>query len=494
MKLNIFHIPLAIVADLEAKLNNVGLEKIFYSTQSDWETEFYISKSPEPVEIPWATEFSHELASLSPTPVNTMYFGAYIWKSKKYCFALSFGKAHFYLREFCRAEFGLDMARRICNKADVRQKAARRYAGKRKKEIRSYQKDTELDIESGESVDYLQAATISSSQWGKSAKFGASMLVAPPIKHDDIAQFLSDIERKLDEPPLFDLPRTEQVRAQEKIAHYDQILVKAILAEDADFEIVGHQLIGVDFIFSGNQEYLFQRQRAKSPSLSRLDMSDLRAFIESSSIRPDEILEIKVKVIQEDAKAYSLELKKALEYSIETEKVFLQNGRWTKFNEDYADWLDRFLDEAIEIDLSMEQEFDEISSDEPTFNAGLDAKGYDVADKNFEIIKLKGYRVEAWDHKKGDTVYAVKFGKPKELGYVCDQASNTLDILRNDPAALNGARPKAYCLWMVFERVNRPGKLSEIRSIILKQKLDAWVRKCREMGIRPVVRISRRTA
>lgn len=35
---------------------------------------------------------------------------------------------------------------------------SKKFAGRRKKEIRSYTSDTRLDIESGESIDYLRAA------------------------------------------------------------------------------------------------------------------------------------------------------------------------------------------------------------------------------------------------------------------------------------------------------------------------------------------------
>jgi uncharacterized protein (TIGR04141 family) len=492
MKLNIFHIPIGTVRTLESKLNTAGLVKVHEASEGEWKSEFYLSNPPQPVEIPWAAEFSQELAAYGAIPANIIYFGTYIWTSSTICLALSFGKSHFYLREFCDADFGLEMARRIGNKDDVRQKAARRYAGKRKKEIRSYQKETQLDIESGESVDYLQAATIAPAQWGPSAKFGASILVAPPIEHDHLPDFLRLVEQKLAEPPLFEIPRTEVVHEEPEIARYDRALIAAIMDETAGFEESAHQLVGVDFVFSGNQEYIFQRRGAKSLAFGHLEIGDLRQFIGDNSFDNDQILEVKVKITHEDSKAHSIGLKKALEYSIERERVFLQNGKWVKFNEDYATWLNTFLDEAVEIDASMEAEFRLISTDEPTFNDALGDKGYEVADKNFEIIRLKGYKVEAWDLKKDDTVYAVKFGTTQDLGYVCDQATNVLEILRNDPGALNDAKPRAYCLWLVFERQTDLRRISDLGSIILKQKLDAWARKCRELGIQPIARISRR--
>ena len=234
------------------------------------------------MDISWVAEFAPELASLATMPKNQTYFGTYVWKSSTSCFALSFGKTHFYLREFCDTEFGLEMARRICDRDDVRQKAARRYAGQRKKEIRSYKKETQIDIESGESIDYLQAATIEADRWGQTAKFGASMLVAPTLEHEALPDFMNQVEEELAKPPLFELPRTEVVRDVAEIERFDSMLVADVMNENAEFEESSHQLVGVDFIFSGNQEYSFYRYRAKSSTFTQLSIGDLRQFVQDN--------------------------------------------------------------------------------------------------------------------------------------------------------------------------------------------------------------------
>jgi uncharacterized protein (TIGR04141 family) len=475
VKLNIFRIPIGTVQDLETKLGNIGMTVVHSAVIDEWETKFYFSDEPEPVSIPWVAEFSEELSSLASTPTNNLHFGAFIWHSSDCCFVLSFGKTHFYLREFCDGEFGLDMARRIGDRDDVRQKAARRYAGRRKKEIRSYQRETQLDVESGESIDYIQAATVDDAMWGQSAKFGASMLLSPPIDHDGLPDFLRQVQITLTgDSPLYRLPRTEVVKDAADIARYDRELVQAILSETAEFEEEAHQLIGVDFVFSGQEEYSFRYFRANSQTLSYLDTSELRSFIRDNGISDDQIFKIKVKVTREDSKGYSLDLKKSLECSVGDERVFLQHGKWVRFNEDYAEWLDAFIDEAIEVDSSLEPDLATITTAEPEFNDSLKDRGYDVTDKDMSIIKVPGYKIEAWDLKKDRTVYAVKFGTTQDLGYVCDQANNVLEVFRNEPAALGNIEVDSYCLWLVLERATPLNKLSDLRSIILKQKLDAW--------------------
>lgn len=87
------------------------------------------------------------------------------------------------MRPFCDYDFGIEIAKRIANEADIRQTASRRFHGRRRKDIRSFTYNTRLDVESGESVEYLQAAVIPEhrERFGKSGKFGTSVQLTPGI-------------------------------------------------------------------------------------------------------------------------------------------------------------------------------------------------------------------------------------------------------------------------------------------------------------------------
>jgi hypothetical protein len=52
----------------------------------------------------------------------------------------------------------------------------------------------------------------------------------------------------------------------------------------------------------------------------------------------------------------------------------------------------------------------------------------------------------------------------------------------------------AYCLWLGVKTVTIPAHMSKVNSIILKQKIDAWARRCQELGIEPKLKFSRRVA
>jgi hypothetical protein len=87
-------------------------------------------------------------------------------------------------------------------------------------------------------------------------------------------------------------------------------------------------------------------------------------------------------------------------------------------------------------------------------------------------------------------VYAVKFGTAQKLGYGCDQALAVLEILRNQANVREIPHFERYCLWLGY-RVAGDTPLQNISlsgSIILKQKIENWARKCCELGITPVIR------
>jgi hypothetical protein len=102
-----------------------------------------------------------------------------------------------------------------------------------------------------------------------------------------------------------------------------------------------------------------------------------------------------------------------------------------------------------------------------------------------------GTSIEAWDLQKDETVYAVKIGTPQKLGYVCDQSINTLELIKKKVNVKKlDTNFKNYCIWIVLDRAEKINKISEIKSIIFKQKVESWARRCFEFGITPKIKIS----
>ncbi len=493
MKLNIFKIPKDKVNDLKDKFESLGLKNINSSEEKGWKGDFYFSKDIDPIQIPWAETYKDFFNE--DKPENRIYFCAYIWENEKYCFALSYGKSHFYLRQFCDHDFGIHIAKRIANQKDIRQKSSKKFAGKKKKEIKSYTKNSQLDIESGESIDYLQSSISKDfiENFGKSGKFGSSSLLSPLVEKEALPEFLESIIKVYESPELFKLPRTIILDTSPITVGYENKLAEEIIAskDSTDFTSNSHELIGIDFIFSGQEKYKFSLDSFTSAEFEELTIDRLNTFISTNSIPKEQILSIRVHIIKEDAKPFSKTVKESIDYIIDDQNVLLTQGKWMKFNEDYMDQLNEYID-SIDLD-EVENDLLEITGIEGDFNKSLKEHGYSDADKNFSIIKVKaGTLVEAWDSKKGETVYAVKFGTAQKLGYVCDQANNTLELIGKKANTKKiDIDFKNYCIWLVIQNKNLPKKISEINSIILKQKIESWARKCFELGISPKIKMSK---
>lgn len=67
-----------------------------------------------------------------------------------------------------------------------------------------------------------------------------------------------------------------------------------------------------------------------------------------------------------------------------------------------------------------------------------------------------------------------------------------LELLRNRAEVKQVPNFERYCLWLGYRGKNRPSNIAETGSIILKQKIESWARKCRDLGIEPVIKVSRK--
>lgn len=496
MKINVFLIPPGETAALKAKLSKTGMTVIKSVNQDDWHGEFYYSTNPDPIDVPWAEAFQDYFKDLG-MPTNRGYFAAFLFTRADMCFALSYGKSHFYLRPYCDYDFGIELAKRIADELDIKQTASKRFQGKKKKHIRSYTSNTRLDVESGESVDYIQAAVIDTQQstYGKAGKFGTSALLSPDISPSEIGSFLTKLAAELARPPMFKLPRTTVVTEESEIEELDRLLVDALTSsgDTTDFAHSSYDLYGIDFVFSNDGSFRLRCPGYPEVVLEDLSIEDLKDYITSNHLQARDVLRIRVVHEQEGRPKFAQGIKEALDFIADEERIVLANGRWMRFNQDYLQFLDDYL-ESILVE-ETELNFRQISSTEPVFNrsAEIRAAGYELADKDFSIFKTRSSTpIEAWDLKKDNCVYAVKFGTAQKLGYVCDQATGVLELLRNKAAVNQIPDFDQYCLWLGYRGKNQLDKITRSGSIILKQKIETWARKARELGIEPVLKISRK--
>ncbi len=497
MRLNIFSILPSERDGYLEKLASSGMTVIKDVNQSDWHGSFHYSGDPRGVPVTWGKDFADYFVNGVKAPRNLSFGGAFVFTKGERCLVLSYGKAHFQLRPYCNYDFGIEVAKRIANNADTRLTAGRRFQGTKKKDIKSFLNNTPLDIESGESVDYIQAGIIDElkSTFGQTGKFGASVMLTPNIDKTGIGAFLDAMEGELAKEARFPLPRTVAITEKDEIARFDRLLLDELESDlhATEFTHNSFDIYGVDFVFGNEGTYSIKAPKKKSLEVEFLSVGDLKNYIRENNIDRKDIVAIRVSYHSEDGPGFEKPLKETLDFIADSENVILSGGKWMHFNQDYLDFLDESL-RAVEVEETEEQ-FRVISDDEPTFNkseAVRDA-GYEVADKNFEILRTNAKTpIEAWDLKKGTTVYAVKFATAQKLSYVCDQAIEVLELKRNNVGAKKLQDFTRYCLWLGYRSKTPLGEITDSGSIILKQKLEAFIRKAREVGVEPAIKISQK--
>lgn len=496
MRVNIFRIETTDVDDMTAKLLSSNMQVIHQETQAGWAGTFYFSKTPAPTDVSWAKIYKSYFPG--QLPKNRNHFAAYVFTKGDLCYVISYGKTHFYLRPYCDFDFGIEIAKRIADPSDTRLTASRRFQGTRKKDIRSFANNTQLDIESGESVEYLQTGIRKDLHptFGRTGKFGSSVQLNPKIDPPSLGKFLTELSSAAAFPEQFKLPRTTVITDKSEIAKFDQLLIDELTGDigTTEFTDNNYDLYGVDFVFGSEGDFTIRCPGKKSLAVEQLTMKELKQYIKDHKLSEAEILRIKIDHDADDAPSWTQDIKEAVDFIADTERVFLTGGRWTRFNQDYLDALDEYL-RGISIEQA-ETQFAEILLTEPKFNTSdeIKAAGYKVADRDFDIFKTRAKTpIEAWDLSKGNRVYAVKFGDAQKLGYVCDQASNVLELLRNSAGVKAIPDFDSYCLWLGYRAQQKaPANIADSGSIILKQKVERWARKCRELGVEPVIKISRK--
>lgn len=461
-----------------------------------WRTELWLHKVPHKP-VPWTLFYRPLLGDDVPTAPGLS--GVYMLQSDETCYAITHGSAHFFVRPFCDYDFGIDVAKRIANEGDVTQTASKRFQGIRRKEIRSYAANSRLSVQGGESVDFVQAKIMPDYQalFGRSGKFGTSAQLSPKLTVFDVGHFLSSLSVEMRKPERFRVPRTLVIKEPAEVERFDRILVDGIRSPGSTtaFASDSFELSGVEFIFGGSGDISIKAPRKPSVTLDSPSIEELRTYINEHNLTDDQILRINVTHIGDDGSYRTEKLKESLDFTVDAQRVVLTGGKWMQFNQDYLDYLDEVV-RGIDTE-ETESSFKSISMTETGFNASQAVRdaGYINADKDFSIFKTKSSTsIEAWDLQRGDTVYALKFGTAQKLGYVCDQASNLLHLLSNKAGVKRIPQFQRYCLWLGYEAQTAPKNIADTNSIILKQKIEAWARLCTDLGITPVIKISKKVS
>lgn len=492
-KFNLYKINPEQKSSLVTKLESVGLVKTGSKIVDGFTLDFYFSNSPDEVAIWWTDVYRDYLGNIE-SPKNRIYFATLLIYNDSVVYAVSLGKSHFYLKNFSDLDFGLNLAERIIDEANLKIKNSKFYKSRKNKIITTYQEGSEIDFDSGESMHYIKARTIDEAAWGKSASFGHSAQFSLEIQPDDLTEFIKKIEETLKEEAKIKLPKVVAVQDEETIKRLDNLLAEAIMPADnatSGVAVDDFSLSGVDFIFSDQYQYSLYVWGVRNSQTEKDDLTldKFQEFITNNNIDlKEQINNIKVKIHNEHGRDFSKPVKDFLDFVEEKDRFCLIDGRWYQFNQSYIDFLRSEVDK-----IEIEKKDDVSETNEGDFNKNRVADGYLNCDKVLETIDKK-YKVEKLDLYKDKSLIFVKIGGPRKMNYDIDQSINVVKLLQNNQSKIKidnvDKEVTAICLWLIFDRKTKIEKLSDTNSLIFHMKLSDWKKIVQNAGYKPLIYLS----
>lgn len=496
--------------DLIEKLEKVGLQKTYQDIIEGMDCSFYFSTNPGSKPVPWISLYKEFLGSFANEGVsNRSYFGAFVISSNDFCYVISLGKTHFYLKNFCYPDFGIELGTRIIDEHSIDLKNSRLFGGNRRKNIIAYQNDSPIEFDSGEAIVYLKGKTISE-VWGRKVSCGNSVqFTFKGVKTRDFPSFILKIEQKLQDKKLYDIPSSHEVREKEVISRLDTKLVDSIRNNHSMLSIEQQYVSGVEFVFLKDYDLELKTDSGWVNIDPDITIEQFNLLLEQEGIEliPENLNKIKIRASAAGIPQFTNNIRHFIDF-VDEEYHFLQDGKWYKFNQPYIEFLEDAVN-SIEFQVRPEHNFD--SKGFETFMQGLpnEERSKWYKEKYFNEIQMKKYgfnkfdreiglfdkyKLEFTDLYKDDTLFFVKIGIPQKLGYVMDQSLAVVNYLQQNKGIIqigeNLLRPKKICLWLILDRKIEIKRITDLKSFIFLMKLNEWRRRVENARYVPQVIVS----
>jgi len=496
-KYNIYKIIPEKTTDLLNKLVSVNLQGQKKKKSGPYTLQLFFPNKPDEKDVPWFEQYKDFIDEKSDEIKNKTYFAILlIFKEGKASYAVSLGKSHFYLQEFCDLDFGVNIGIRILNEKSVNSKNAKIFGSTKTKSLVIYKPNTPIDIESGEAVMYIKGKTINEGKWGKTLICGTSAYFSIKDFHPTSLPLLIDsIENVLKTEPLFNIPRANWINDLEEIKKLDQELIKSLKVKNENVEVEEQSLSGVDFIFKKdlNLSIKFDSTIGWLPMEDQTISTLMKIFNDNSFIlSPENIENVKIRATPDEGTPHSHNIKYFIDY-VNNDHCFLNMGKWYHLNPNYVNYLFSELD-RIEISsgpvkFSTEQYsffYNSLESKEEQkkwyqekyFNEKECSKhGFTNLDR--ELKSFNGFSLEVADLYKDNAIYHVKIGNLSKQNYLLQQCMASLKYLKDKKykIEINGEeiQPNTIYLWCILDKKVHIKSLKELKSFIfLSELLDCY--------------------
>ena len=496
-KYNIYKIIPEKTADLLKKLNSVNLRGQAKKAIGKYTLQLFFPNKPDEKDVPWVEQYKDFIDKNSEEIKNKNYFAVLLaFEKDKAIYAVSLGKSHFYLQEFCDLDFGINIGIRILDEKYVNSKNAKIFGSTKKKSLIVYKPNTPIDIESGEAVMYLKGKTIDDKKWGKTLTCGSSACFSiKDFNPLSLPILINAIEETLKTDPLFNIPRANWIKNPIEIKKLDKELIDSLKTKSENVEVEEQSLSGVEFIFKKDFSFSVQFER----NTEWLSMEDqtitalMGTFHDNGFIlSPENIENVKIRATPDEGSSYAHNIKCFLDY-VNDEHCFLNAGKWYQLNSNYVSYLFSELD-RIEIETGpvkfSEKQFLNFHHSlkskkeqgewyqEKYFNEKECAKhGFVNLDR--ELVGFDGFKLEVADLYKDDTIFHIKIGSLTKQNYLLQQCIASLKFLKdnNYKIEIKGKeiKPTTIYLWCILDRKRPIKSLKELKSFIfLSELLDCY--------------------
>jgi uncharacterized protein (TIGR04141 family) len=496
-KYNVYKIIPEKTSALLDKLASVDLGGRRIIKKKNYTMQLFFHNKPDEKDVPWFEQYKDFIDENSDEIKNKTYFAVLlIFKGKKALYAVSLGKSHFYLQDFCDLDFGVNIGIRILDENSVNSKNAKIFGSTRKKSLIIYKPNTPIDIESGESVMYLKGKTVNGEKWGKNLICGTSAYFSikdfPPAS---LPSLIDSIEETLKTEPLFNIPRANWINNPSEIAKLDRELINAFKDIRENVEIEEQSLSGVDFIFKKDLNLSIRFDGCNGWLLledqsifTLMNILDENGFI----LSPENIETVKIRATPDEGRPYSRNLRHFIDY-VNDDNYFLSMGKWYKLNQNYVNYLftelDRINIESGPVKFSMKKynnfmksltgkEKQEPWYQEKYFN-DKECINHGFISLDRKLRNFNGFKLEVADLYKDDAIYHVKIGKLSKQNYLLQQCITSLKFLKNNKYKLTidgkEIKPTTIYLWCILNKKEHIKSLKELRSFIfLSELLDCY--------------------
>ena len=481
---------------------------------------FYYHQDSEEKELPWKN-FAEKF-NFTPPNLHSRPNAIILIENDGNYYGISFGTAYHYIDPFSNKEWAFEFAKRI-DYSKVNLIATTIPQSKLNKQISTYINYNNTQINTGEALNKIAAYISTEDEFEDfNNKIQAGTSIKINLKKDNletIAKTISYVEKIVATEEIHhEFPAMKEIKDEDRINSLNKILLKEFekIIDDpkSNTSIDINQYINFSTDILEIDEFkkfeLISKENKKI--LNELNMNEIVDFIKSNEIDSNNILNIVIKLENENQLKRTLQ--KIIIFDCIDENCIYENGKWKEYNEDYINMVEEsiktipaeycpeysFYSEDYENYLSERKNCEpkdyESFFTETTFNEYLGERhGYEYYDK--KLKRTNNYPIELMDLYKDKTAYSVKKGNSaSKLSYVVDQCISGLEYIRNGKCDFD-KEIETVCIWLILERETvihdentNKVDLNKLKMMILKNKLIEWKKQMLLWNYKPLIRIN----